>query len=177
MAMTMLCGPRLWRLPRIEVTQRQRNALAAAADSHDLALYSDSQGATRSLVKGLADLGAFRWIDHRQGGWERGMWGAVLTCVGFNALWQADGDRHSDGCDSAWLPDGICSGCNTLRRLDLTAWQDYIAAGGLTESERRRSALWCDEHGYLRPDRQWRTDKTCHVTPASSEHETNTIRV
>ena len=54
----------------------------------------------------------------RQMGWDQGMWGARLTCVGMNAVFRHDGgsDRDSHpGCHGYWAADGVCDTCSAVR--------------------------------------------------------------
>lgn len=169
----------LYMLTRQSVTEADLRVLVAAATSPDLGVYGDGRSRERRRVRDLSRQGLFVWLDAHASGWDPGMWGAVLTCPGFNAMWQAKGDRHSPGCGAPWNPDGSCSGCGSLRRLDAEAWDDYVST---LDSEERggiigRTRLWCDEHGFLRPSSQWTTDKTCRVSPSSAMHEVITTRI
>lgn len=167
-----------FQLPRPTVSPTDAEVLWAAAASPDLGLYGDSRAAPRDRVKRLAGLGLFAWMDWRRCNWQAGMWGATLTCLGFNTLWEQAGDRHEPGCGNPWGVDGACTGCGALRRLDADAWGGYFDSlvGEDRSMVEGKTRLWCGEHGFLRWE-QWQTDKTCRVQPASSEHETNTMRI
>jgi len=155
-----------------DITGAEARWLTRAVDS-DSAMYGDGRSAARDHARRLASRGLVTWLDWREAGWEPGMWGATVTCPGFNALWRHNGDRHTPGCGGRWLADGTCDGCATLRRLDLDAWETFRLA---TAEDVDRSALWCDEHGYLRRS-QWRTTKTCGLSGGSSQHDGGLQRV
>lgn len=118
-----------------------------------------------------------RYVNSAQGGWPAGMWAAYPTCNGFNAMWRHAGDTHIDRCGSPWNSGGTCSGCRTRRRLDLPAYEQYLAALSIPDrqAELRTSALWCIEHGYIRRI-DVTTQKTCPFK-GSSVHDGGLDRI
>ena len=113
----------------------------------------------------LAQKGLAQYLASAQGGWPAGMWAAYPTCNGLNAMWRHAGDTHVGDCGARWRPDGTCSMCNAKRLLDLPAYERYLAAlpGPDREIALSVSALWCNEHGYLRrPDIT--TQKLCRFS-------------
>lgn len=136
------------------------------------ALYSDPdrRGPSQRLMRSLNALGVIEFMDARSGGWERGMWGARLTCVGANAVFRADPRTQADGstldghtgCSGAWLTDGTCTGCNKDRPLDRTAYDAYLVAldDEARHEQEKGPRLFCIEHGRIRR-RDVTTTKVC----------------
>lgn len=125
----------------------------------------------------LARKGLAQYVNSAQGGWPAGMWATYPTCNGLNAMWRHAGDTHIDRCGSPWNADGTCSGCRTRRRLDLPAYEQYLAALSIPDrqAELRTSALWCIEHGYIRRT-DVTTQKTCRFK-GSSIHDGGLDRI
>lgn len=137
----------------IGIDEREFAALSKLACSPSRMIGGESTGeALARVARQLAHKGLVRYFNSRDGGWGAGSWAAYPTCNGFNAMWRHAGDIHVDGCGAPWKPNGRCSGCSTPRRLDLAAYESYLAAMPDTERTKQLStaALWCDEHGYLR---------------------------
>lgn len=130
-------------------------------------LYSEPgrRSPSQRLMRSLDALGVVEFVDARAGGWERGMWGSRLTCLGANAVFRADPRTQPDGtvldghpgCVGAWLPNGACTGCTAKRPLDRTAYDAYLDAldGEMRSEQERGPRLFCIEHG-----RQRRADIT-----------------
>lgn len=173
---SMLSVP-LWQYPPLNVTKAEAAVLAVAARCGGAVFGSSGTAPGARTAKALAVKGALFWLSAREAGWERGMWGAYLTCVGWNALWRSAGDTHVNGCGQPWLPDGCCTGCSELRRLDLAAWEAMLGTLDPTQraSEVSRAALWCPEHGYLR-QRHVTTAKVC-MLPGSALHDGGVARL
>lgn len=161
-------------------------------------IYSGPGRPSAKRMRLLSSLGVVTFIDAAEGNWERGMWGARLTCVGANAVARNDGavrlnadgvkdlnatgdgvtilDSHP-GCAGGWLADGTCTDCPRLRPLDLAAYTDYLAV--LDPDERAEQVkgprLYCVEHGYLRR-RHITTTKTCPLD-GTDMHDRGLMRV
>ncbi|SDH42526.1 hypothetical protein [Microbacterium sp. 77mftsu3.1] len=159
------------------VTPGELELLTYAAFSPDEAVADDTHSHAVRAARSLARKGLVKLLAGAAAGWEPGVWMATLTCPGWNALWRANGDKHEPGCGMSWLPEGICGGCGAERPLDAAAWDAYALT--LPDAERARAAtgskLWCDEHGYIRPE-NWTTDKTCRQA-GSPRHERILTRV
>jgi hypothetical protein len=135
-------------------------------------LYSEPgrRSPSQRLMRSLHALGVVEFMDARAGGWERGMWGARLTCVGANAVFRADPRAQADGtvldghpgCTGAWLADGTCTGCNRSRPLDRAAYDSYLDAldPDDRDEQERGPRLFCIEHGRIRR-RDITTTKVC----------------
>ena len=137
---------------------------------------------TQRLMRSLHALGVVEFMDEHAGGWDRGMWGARLTCLGANAAFR---DEHRSGtyldghpgCEGGWLPDGTCTGCSQRRPLDRAAYDAYLDAldtDARIEQE-RGPQLYCIEHGYLRR-RDITTTKVCRQ-PGTVFHDGGLMRV
>ena len=166
-----------YRLARQSVNVAEARWLHAAVQSGGVA-YGDGPGAARRHALALHDRLLVRYLAAQESGWALGMWGAVVLATGYNALWQARGDTHTPGCGSPWAPDGTCTGCRVLRRLDVDAYTQFRDITGDRDpvtGQAGQSVLWCDEHGYLRRT-QWTTDKTCRAS-GSPLHEVNMMRL
>lgn len=154
---------RLW---AIEIDGREFAALVKIAKNPSLTIGGQStDDALARIARQMARKGLVQYFNSREGGWPAGSWAAYPTCNGFNAMWRHAEDTHVDGCGASWNPTGRCSGCNTPRRLDLAAYEVYLAA--ISDAERAiqlsTAALWCDEHGYLR-QADITTHKMCRFT-------------
>lgn len=162
----------VWKYAPQSVTAAELALLVDAAADPAFSVSDYDHPRSRRTAGQLARKGLVFLVAGAEAGWERSMWQATLTVNGWNAMWRAHGDRHSDGCGGAWQKDGTCDGCSALRRLDEDAFEDYIEA--TTEEERKylqgHSRLFCDEHGYAR-QRHWTTDKTCRQGQQSPRHE------
>jgi hypothetical protein len=180
MVSTGLSGTRFdWMTPPVTVTNTEAHFLFEAALSGDCALYGEhtSERDART-ARALRDQGCVQYFTGKDCGWEAGMWGAYLTCVGWNAMWRFFGDIHTDGhCGQAWRPDGLCGGCGAKRYLDAQAWADRLATLVPADREREtaRSRLWCPEHGFIRAA-DVRTDKVCQLA-GSTRHDGGLNRV
>lgn len=167
--------------PRL--TDRQARLLLTAARGDGTIYSGGPQSSSNSRVaRTLAAAGLVRFIESRDAGWNRGMWAAVVQCEGMNALWRHHDDRHVDGCtagrctDGRWSPDGTCTDCRDLRRLDDLAWDARLET--LTETARSvelHTCLWCPEHGYMRAS-QITTTKVCRL-PGSTFHDGGLLRL
>lgn len=167
----------LYLLPRQSVTPAEAAMLEYAARDGAFAVSDGSHPRQRRTANQLARKGLLTVVAGAEAGWDRGMWQGTITCPGFNALYEARGNRHVDGCGGLWQPDGTCDGCRVLRRLDEEAFEQLLAANA--EEARflgSRARLWCDEHGYAR-SADWTTDKTCRRPGGSPVHELGFIRV
>ena len=161
-----------------QVTPAELAMLMFAAENPALSVSDDDHPRGRRTANQLARKGLIHLSAGRAAGWDPGMWMGTLTVNGWNAMWRANGDRHTPGCGGAWQKDGLCDGCGERRRLDEDAFEEYIEA---TDSEERafltsHGRLFCDEHGYAR-QRDWTTDKTCRGPNASPTHSTIFTRV
>lgn len=167
----------IYDLPAVPVSTAELSLLTDAARGEDWSVSNESHPTRRRTARVLARKGLFTLLEGASTGWEPDMWAAALTCPGWNTIWRANGERHVPGCGSDWLPDGSCSGCGIVRRLDAEAFDEYLEA--TTSVERaflsQRTRLWCDEHGFAR-DAQWTTTKTCGQA-GSPYHERNFFRV
>lgn len=126
----------------------------------------------QTTLKALARLGAVDFYDAKSSGWERGMWGARLTCVGANTVFRAIQVTTPEGtldehprCGGGWRPNGTCTSCTAQRPLDADAYLAYVDA--LSEDDRTRQIngprLYCLEHGWVRT-RDITTQKVCRLT-------------
>jgi len=122
---------------------------------------------SQRLLRTLDGLGVIQFTDTAAGKWERGMWGARLTCAGANAVFRAWPIRPAEpgagpggvtrldghpGCMGGWRPDGTCTSCLAKRPLDRAAYDIYVAA---LDPDRRDEQLtgpqlYRIEHGWLR---------------------------
>jgi hypothetical protein len=191
--------PAPWEAPPGDLLSRQELALLARIYT---GRYGDGPGVIYSspgrrlpsqrLLRSLDSRGVIQFTDAEAGRWERGMWGARLTCRGANAVFRGypvrPGGRgpglgdvtHLDGhpgCPGGWRPDGNCESCPAKRPLDRTAYEAYLAAldpGGRDE-QLNGPQLYCVEHGWMR-----RTDitttKVCRL-PGTVFHDGGLFRV
>lgn len=146
-------------------------------------VYSGESGAAskdRVLASELALMGhnnLVTFVDAAGGGWDKGMWGATITCVGSNAAYRFFGtpERHvhvSTRCDGSWNLDGTCTGCSELRELDADAWDVYVS---VTSDDLPRARLYCVEHGFMR-ERHVKTTKTCPLV-GTENHDVGLMRM
>jgi hypothetical protein len=147
---------------------------------------------SQRLLRALDGLGVIEFTDAKGGNWERGMWGARLTCAGANAVFRAypvrPGEPNANpggvtrldghpGCAGGWRPDGNCTNCSSKRPLDRRAYEIYLDA--LTPSDRDEQVngpqLWCIEHGWMRRA-DVTTVKVCRL-PGTVFHDGGVSRV
>lgn len=168
----------IWQFAPQSVTPAELTLLMHAAAEPTFSISDYDHPRSRRTANRLAAKGLVTLAAGAAAGWEPGMWMATLTVNGWNAMWRANGDRHTPGCGGQWQKDGTCDGCSEKRRLDEPAFEEYLEA---TDDEERvflsnRSRLWCDEHGYAR-ESEWTTDKTCRRTDASPAHQLPFVRL
>lgn len=140
---------------------------------------------TQALLRSLHHLGVIEFVDAEDGGWERGMWAARLTCVGANAAFRHvpphGGQKGSldlhPGCGGHWLPRGTCDSCRAVRPLDRHAYAGYLAALQAEDEDRQRRAprLYCIEHGFMRRE-HINTQKVCRLV-GTHMHDGGLFRV
>lgn len=144
------------------------------------------------LLRTLDGLGVIQFTDAAAGNWERGMWGARLTCAGANVVFRGypvrTGEPGADlgdviqldghpGCTGGWRPDGSCTNCRVRRPLDRAAYETYLGALGSGERDEQLNGpqLYCIEHGWMRrPDIT--TTKVC-LLPGTVFHDGGLFRV
>lgn len=147
---------------------------------------------SQRLLRALDGLGVIQFTDAEAGKWERGMWGARLTCAGANAVFRGYpvrlGEHRADpghviqldghpGCTGGWRPDGNCTNCSAERPLDKAAYKTYLAAldpGGRDE-QLNGPQLYCIEHGWMRRA-AITTTKVCRL-PGTVFHDGGLFRV
>lgn len=147
---------------------------------------------SQRLLRTLDGLGVIQFTDAAAGNWERGMWGARLTCAGANAVFrgypvQLGGtgsvpggvtrlDGHP-GCTGGWQPDGSCTNCPAKRPLDRTAYETYLAALSPAGRDEQINGpqLYCIEHGWMRRA-DITTTKVCRL-PGTVFHDGGLFRV
>lgn len=165
-----------------------RKVYAPDEDGRGLAYGSQVTAHAKRLSR-MAHLGLVEFTDAKAGGWETGMWGARLTCVGANAVFRIDaeylveGEGKRDvhpGCGGYWLLEGECSKCQAFRPLDLEAYGDYLVYLEINEPDEHARQisgpqLWCTEHGYMRA-RHITTTKVCHQ-PGTHLHDGGLVRM
>lgn len=168
----------IWQFAPQQVTAAELALLTDAATEGSYSVSDYDHPKSRRTANQLAAKGLVTLSAGREAGWEPGMWMATLTVNGWNAMWRANGDRHLPGCGGNWRKDGTCDGCSEKRRLDETAFEDYLETTDEDEAKflSTHSRLWCDEHGYARQS-EWTTDKTCRRTDSSPSHQRPFIRL
>jgi hypothetical protein len=147
---------------------------------------------SQRLLRALDGLGVIQFTDATAGNWERGMWGARLTCAGANAVFRGypvhligpgpdpggvTGLDGHPGCTGGWRPDGACTNCPAKRPLDKAAYEAYLAALGPARRDEQVNGpqLFCTEHGWLRRA-DITTTKVCRL-PGTVFHDGGLFRV
>lgn len=147
---------------------------------------------SQRLLRALDGRGVIQFTDAAAGNWERGMWGARLTCAGANAVFRGypaqPGGPGTDpggvtrldghpGCAGGWRPDGGCTNCPARRPLDRAAYEAYLAALGPAGRDEQVCGpqLYCIEHGWMR-QADITTAKVCRL-PGTVFHDGGLFRV
>lgn len=159
--------------------RRVLHALYEGAYGDPWAVYSDPSRRTpsRPQMRALASLGLVTFLDGKDAGWAKDMWGAWLTCLGANTVFRSGPGEFGShpGCGQ-WRVDGTCTGCRSRRPLDADAYAAYLRALGTVEREHQESGprLFCVEHGWVRRD-EITTQKVCRLR-GSNKHDPSLIR-
>lgn len=180
-----------------DITPAEERILRAAADLGGVVYNSGSPRRDRNHARMFERMAANHIVvftNAEAGGWERGMWAAHLTVIGWNVLfrWHAadvDGDLrdrhvgsvdiygfHRRPCQGFWNLDGTCD-CGAVRPLDAIAYDVYLAniSDEAREQELNAPRLWCAEHGRMR-HRDVTTKKVC-ILPGSDFHHGELDRI